>query len=612
MKNKESFYLSLLVTLSIIFAFFCIILNHLSVFFDFLSVYKGVIYFKSVANYLFAFITILLWVVYRQWQKSNIKEKELEAIVAGINHDTLIVADSSNRIVKVNDSIKKILGYDPQWVLGKTLISIIGAEHDNLLIDSFFADNKKKRFFKEPLQCKRKNGRLIFLEVIIEKIGSGNESVTLLKDITERVKSEKKLKKINKQLRQVARTDMLTGVLNRKGLEEQLTIEHDRGKREGYQTCVILVDIDDFKRINDQIGYAAGDAILKEISKRLLGTVQTTDVLARIVGNEFLVILPGSGLSEAMLLSEKIRLAISSCTFPASKGSLNITASMGVALLPESFYSIEEILTLTRLPLQKSKELGKNRVTRAGGDFYKHGRSPSDRARVTDELIRGECFYPVVQPIFRLKDKQVVGCELFCRCTIEDLETPDLFFGFALENNILTSVDIQCLKSGISTCSRLKKKIECHINIFPSTLLATPARNILQLLRISEINVTICLEMSERKFVGSPEYLRESVQELRKAGVLIAIDDVGFGRSSLETLISLEPDIVKIDRACIGGIADDSVKRRSFARMLKMLNSINVKQIVEGIETKEEITILKEMGIVYGQGFHLGKPKKAE
>lgn len=612
MKKKESVYLSLLVTISIIFAFFCIILNFISDFSNFLNVYVQVSYFKPLANYLFALVTLLLWVVYRQWRKSDTKEKELESIVASINYDTLIVADEKTKIVKVNNSIKKILGYDPKKVLGKKLRSIIGVTQDKVLLDSFFEDERRRQFHKEPIKGQKVDGHPILLEIIIEKIASGNESVTLLKDITQRFKAEKKLREMNEQFRNLARIDTLTGVMNRRGLEERLAIEYEQGKRQGYQISVILIDIDDFKRINDQVGHAAGDALLQEVAKRLLRTLRTTDILARIGGNEFLAALPECRLSEAMLVSERVRLAIASCALPSQEKISKITASMGVAVLPEMLYSIEEILSITRIPLKRSKELGKNRVTRAGGAFYKHSRDLSERTRVSNELMGGKCFYSMGQPIQILSDREVVAWELSCRCTIADLETSDIFYGFSLENNILTSVDLQCLQTNVSTCLAMEKKLDFHFNIYPSTLLATPTENILKILQADKMAGSVCLELSERKFIGSPEYLQESVRALKKAGILIAIDDVSFGRGSLKTLMMLKPDVVKIEQHYSSGIAKDSVKRKTFERMLKMFDNLDVKQIVEGIQTEEDLLVLQEMGVIYGQGDYLGKPAKVK
>ncbi len=610
MKNKESLYLSFLVTITIIFSIFCISLNYLSEIFHFFQTYARYAQFKIYTNFLFVFITVLLWVVYGYWRKATLREQELELIIGTINYDALIVTDSQNKITKTNESIERILGYNPQRIHGKKIQAILGLDYDGLLFEQFYEDKNRKRFVKDPLKCKKKNGEIVYTELIIEKMSTGKGSVVLVRDISERVANENSLKQLNEKLADQVRIDDLTGAFNRRGLEERLLLEHDRAKRDYFDISVLLIDIDNFKQINEHLGHGGGDAVLKDVSNRITRVIRSTDTIGRIGSNEFLVVLPSASLSAAMMVAEKIRLAVASCPLPPSQKQLQISASMGVATVPQGQFSIEEILALTRRPLQRSKELGKNRITQAGNEFYKHDRSSAEKARVVNQMLEGECFYPVAQPIIRLKDKKIIGCELLSRCTIEDLEDPYIFFGFALENDILTSVDIQCLKKCLKSSSRLKKPMTCHINIYPSTLLSMSVDALLKLINPMDIPYPVCLEFSERQLVGSPESLQEPVKELKKAGVLIALDDVGFGRSSLETLISLEPDIVKIDRLYIEGIVTDDVKRRSFQRMVSMLNGIDVQQIIEGIETKEEIEILLEMGAEFGQGYSLAKPKK--
>ena len=117
-----------------------------------------------------------------------------------------------------------------------------------------------------------------------------------------------------------------------------------------------------------------------------------------------------------------------------------------------------------------------------------------------------------------------------------------------------------------------------------------------------------CVEISEQQFIGDPAYLREYVMALRKRGFLVAIDDVGFGRSSLESLIILEPDIVKIDRKYVSGVSTDEVKSFSLKRLIKVVNALGSELIAEGIEMKEESQILLDLGVNYGQGWLWGKP----
>jgi EAL domain-containing protein (putative c-di-GMP-specific phosphodiesterase class I) len=147
-----------------------------------------------------------------------------------------------------------------------------------------------------------------------------------------------------------------------------------------------------------------------------------------------------------------------------------------------------------------------------------------------------------------------------------------------------------------------------HVNLFPSTIIDTPIDRLLTLFPPNRKPGNFCIEISEQQFIGDPAYLRDHVAALKENGILVAIDDVGFGRSSLESLIILEPDIVKIDRKYVSGIADEPAKARLLRRLVKVVNALGAELIAEGIERKDELDLLLEIGIEFGQGWYWGKP----
>ncbi len=188
---------------------------------------------------------------------------------------------------------------------------------------------------------------------------------------------------------------------------------------------------------------------------------------------------------------------------------------------------------------------------------------------------------------------------------------PDDLFRVSVEYNLLTIVDLRCLKTCLIHTVDPKftdRSVLFHVNLFPSTIIDTPIERLMTLFPDNGKTASYCVEISEQQFIGDPVYLRGHVQALKDQGVKVAIDDVGFGRSSLESLIILEPDIVKIDRKYVSGISEDQVKARNLERLVRVVNALGSELIAEGIENKEELAILVEMGVVYGQGWYWGKP----
>ncbi|PWU01258.1 MAG: hypothetical protein C5B53_03075 [Candidatus Melainabacteria bacterium] len=414
----------------------------------------------------------------------------------------------------------------------------------------------------------------------------------------------------NERLEALAHVDGLTQVMNRAGIERALEEEFKRAQRGGWLVVAVLVDCDDFDRINEALGHRVGDVVLQEVVGRLKETLRPTDHIARTGGNEFLLLLPETRLAEGMLVAEKIRLAVAESPLRLASETLRVTASLGVMALPYDYCSIEEILSLVRLAVRESKTLGKNRVS--AGEKHKVPSGPNKEAleELTDKLRQGDCFKAVSMPILDLTDESLIAYEILSRGPAGAFEMPDDLFRVSVEYDLLTLVDLRCLKTCLqaSVLPKFDQNARFHVNLFPSTILDTPIERLMNLFPRDLRAGKFCIEISEQQFIGDPAYLRDHVMDLKANGILVAIDDVGFGRSSLESLIILEPDIVKIDRKYVSGIASEPSKARLLKRLVKVVTALGAELIAEGIEQKEELDILLDLGVRYGQGWYWGKP----
>jgi len=214
-------------------------------------------------------------------------------------------------------------------------------------------------------------------------------------------------------------------------------------------------------------------------------------------------------------------------------------------------------------------------------------------------------------PLLQLSDEKLIGYEILSRGPEGAFEMPVDLFRVSVEYNLLTIVDLRCLKTCLTAASsdpKFNGNARVHVNLFPSTIIDTPIDRLMTLFPSEFVKNKFCIEISEQQFIGDPTYLRDHVHELKSRGVMVAIDDVGFGRSSLESLIILEPDIVKIDRKYVSGIAQEPTKERLLRRLVKVVNALGSELIAEGIECREELDLLLDMGVAYGQGWYWGKP----
>ncbi|HIA52061.1 MAG TPA: EAL domain-containing protein [Candidatus Melainabacteria bacterium] len=416
---------------------------------------------------------------------------------------------------------------------------------------------------------------------------------------------EDNLSSAQAHLDKLANKDLLTEVLNVRGLEQSLIAEQNRAGRAGAQLVGMLLNIDNFRRVNEGLGHAVGDVILKELSRRIGNTLRPSDHIGRIGRDEFLVLLPDTQLAYAMKVAERIRLSVSDSPLRNASDLIHLTVSAGVATLPQKVSSLEEVLTLTRSALKRSKLSGKNKVSVAR-DGASDDENPVARD-IVDVLCDASAFRTVFQPIIDLSTEQVSGYEILSRGPDGAFESPADFFRVCVENNILTTVDLSCVKLCINATNGVKQNMRFHLNIFPSTLLDTPIEQLLSLFPAQPDGRVFCVEISEQQFVGDPAYMRDHVNALKQAGILVAIDDVGFGRSSLESLILLEPDLVKVDRKYVTGVSVEPSKARLMKRLANVAKSLGAEIVAEGIENSDDIPVLKEIGVHYGQGWLFGE-----
>jgi EAL domain-containing protein (putative c-di-GMP-specific phosphodiesterase class I) len=223
-------------------------------------------------------------------------------------------------------------------------------------------------------------------------------------------------------------------------------------------------------------------------------------------------------------------------------------------------------------------------------------------------LRSGKGFRALSHPIYRLNDEKIVGYEMLSRGPAGPLEIPEIFFRVSMENKVLTEVDLHCMQRCIESASTMDSELWFHVNLYPSTVAETSPEKLLGFFPKDVKNWKFCIEIVEDQQVSDMEKLASTTSKLKKAGVKLAIDDVGFGASTLESLIVLEPDILKIDRRYVSGVAGDTRRERYLLRLIKVARALGAELVAEGIETRADLELMLEVGVEYGQGYLWGPP----
>ncbi len=412
----------------------------------------------------------------------------------------------------------------------------------------------------------------------------------------------------NRDLERLTLIDPLTELLNRRGLQQAVSREVRHLNAGLKAAAVLVVDLDDFAVINRALGHAVGDVVLKEMARRLRATVRGIDYVGRVGGDEFMIVLPETDPEQVARIAERIRLRIATSVIQHSTGMVTLTASIASMMLTAYMPAVDQLLSRANLMLSRAKAGGKNRVTFQSAGFDDTDKRLLAQADMCTNLTHGNYVVTVKQPIFRLDDESPVGYEFLSRYSNGVYEVPDNFFRMCSERNVLTIVDHVCLRKSVEAAMLLPPYARFHVNIFPTTLLGVPVEHLLEVFPSPLPAEQFCLEISEQQIIGDPSYLTEIVKTLRAAGLLIAIDDVGFGSSCLESLVMLEPDLIKIDKRCVMGISNDRSKADNLRRYVNVARTLGCQVVAEGIETADDLELVRDLGVEFGQGYFWGQP----
>jgi diguanylate cyclase (GGDEF)-like protein/PAS domain S-box-containing protein len=417
------------------------------------------------------------------------------------------------------------------------------------------------------------------------------------------------------RLERMAYCDALTGIANRRMLVEMAEKAIARINREGGRIALIYIDLVRFKRINDRLGHAAGDTVLREVAQRFSGIVRATDTLARVGGDEFAILLVSAkSLDSVLQPSRKIRECLSR-PFHVHGESFYLDARVGIAFHPEHAANVEELLARADLavyqPASPDVETNIYRPTHAGAGA---GLIAADRLRSAFEA--GE-FRLHFQPIFRLPACSAAGVEGLLRWQQPDGRVigADQFISIAEQSGLIRSLDRWALRNALEHVRAWPAgPAWVALNLTPSTFDDPEFPEVVRAI-LDETGVSgeqLALEVTERVTMRDPVGARRVLLALKDLGMRIVIDDFGRGQSSLAYLKDFPIDALKIDRFFVQRLGSDARHERLVGGMIALCERLGVELIAGGVETAEQLEWLEANGCEYAQGFHLFHPVPAD
>lgn len=424
--------------------------------------------------------------------------------------------------------------------------------------------------------------------------------------------------RLSAHLRHQAKHDALTGLGNRALFEERLMEATRLAQRDQTPLALLYFDVNDFKGLNDTLGHQAGDAVLKDIAQRLTRAVRHVDTAARISGDEFTVILPGTNDTQAMHVARRVVRSLSEA-FVINGTEVNLAVSMGVCAMPDGGGDAETLQRHADLALYHAKT-SKTAVVlfepALGRQAYERFQLASYLRRAV-ELNELELHY---QPQLSLHDHRVTGVEALLRWRHPHLGlvSPAQFIPIAEETGLIIPIGEWVLgeacRQGVAWLTAGKSPVRMAVNV-SALQFGQPdfVQTVQDALRDTGYPAELLeLELTESVVMLDVEASARRMRQLRDLGVSIAVDDFGTGYSSLSYLPRLPINVLKIDRSFITGLSASSVMYPVVKAMLSLADGLNLDTVAEGIETNDEREVLQQLGCHFGQGYLFARPSPAE
>ncbi|MGB5996360.1 MAG: EAL domain-containing protein [Marinomonas sp.] len=417
-----------------------------------------------------------------------------------------------------------------------------------------------------------------------------------------------------------AQTDSLTGISNRDALNRSLS-NMLLANHNNHHIGVILLDLDNFKEVNDTRGHETGDGVLKMIASRLIACAPSAQLISRLGGDEFILLLEGFDEDQIATLSERIRLSIKQ-PFTVSHCEIVVTASIGIALYPEDGASVGELMVAVDQAMYFAKQSGRDASRRFSWELKEALTRKIELIQDLRQAIINQEFYLLYQPIIN-KQGDVAKFEALIRWhhPQKGLIPPDHFIQFAEESGQIIEIGHWVIQEAKRALAPIRdvygNGIQVSVNVSPMQLSkqqGEDGRLLTELLskpvggNPTHIQNGLVVEITEHLLMNSDESTRRALLAFREEGIQVALDDFGTGYSSLAYIMNYDIDYLKIDREFVQKLGQESASETLCEAIISMAHALGVSVIAEGVETQIQADLLLGYGCDYLQGYFFSKP----
>jgi diguanylate cyclase (GGDEF)-like protein len=400
------------------------------------------------------------------------------------------------------------------------------------------------------------------------------------------------------ELEHAAGTDTVTGLLGGARVQQALEVEVKRAEREMVPMVLVLIDIDNFKAVNEAHGQQAGDQLLRTVAERVQPSLRATDVMGRRVGDEFALILPKANADHADMVLMRARETLADVTLEG----FTVSFAAGYACFPTDARDVGTLLQAAEGAVRVAQKSGAGSTRRYDPAEVSVKHNEGDRHEVIEIMEAPDGITPVFQPLVALSTGKVSGYEALTRFRQPPKRFPDEWFNLAARVGMGAALEAAAIKAALAVPGR-PPGTYLSLNLSPSTLTAPEVEAVLP-----QDLTGLVIEVTEHELATDDAALAADLAAMRARGARVAVDDAGAGYAGLQQLMRVAPDLIKLDRSLVQNIHEDPAKQALVDSFVRFGRRTGAQVVAEGIETEEELRVLADLDVNYGQGYYLAKP----
>ncbi|MFA7381975.1 MAG: EAL domain-containing protein [Desulfurivibrionaceae bacterium] len=545
---------------------------------------------------------------------SNEDELRISAAIMANIRDAVIITDLAPRILAVNPAFTEITGYTEAEVLGENPRLLRSGRHDQAFYQAVWTSLRETGQWQGEIWNRRKDGEiypeLLTITEVRNEQGEPAHYLGVATDLS-------KLRRDEERFQRLVHYDPLTGLPNRLLLEARLQHTLERANREGNQAAVLVIDLDQFKVINDSHGHAAGDALLIAVIHRLRSRLRQADTLSRLAGDQFVLVLEAlHEYQESEIMAGSIQEALEEPFILPDGGKAYVRASVGISVYPQDGATAQALLIGADAAVHRAKQLGGKQFCYYTSELNVLARASLEMEEALCLALEREEFLLYYQPKVDLRSGRVSSAEALVRWQRPDcgLVPPLDFIPIAEKNGLIEAIGTWVIQEACRQMRAWREaglgEIKVAVNVSARQFRCGELEGVIaKALTFYGVEPShLMLELTESMLMAEPEEAVARMTALKRLGVRLSLDDFGTGYSSLAYLSRFPIDQLKIDRSFVNDIITDPGAATIATSVIALAHRMRLSVVAEGVETEAQLGYLRQHNCDEMQGYLFSKP----